>query len=294
MAWDRLLVEEIRGCLTRTGRGPKTGSVQNRLPRPFGRGMSFLCYHIRMTIHFLNGFTCISHVPYNWKCGTLELLVETDQGLVLVDTGLGTEDYVHHSGILKLFRLIMEVPLPPEQAVIRQVVRLGYKPQDVRHIVLTHMHFDHCGGLPDFPWAKVHVYRREYAAFTGRHIKFNELAYVRRHISHGPDWVFYDDTGGKWYDFDAIRLPFEPQMWLLPLPGHTRGQCGVAVKLPDGWLLQTSDAAALFNEQAPGWLIRLVLGPHQPRIRQFAADHPEIRVVGGHMWLDWFEKNKSA
>ena len=247
-----------------------------------------------MTIHFLNGFTCNTNFPPRWKCGTLELLIESDQGLVLVDTGLGVEDYVHHSGILKVFRALMVVPLDPEEAAIRQVVRLGYKAEEVRNIVLTHMHFDHCGGLPDFPWAKVHVYRREYEAFIGRRRIFSELAYVRRHIAHNPDWVFYDDTRGKWFDFNAIRLPFEPEMWLLPLPGHTRGQCGVAIKTAGGWLLQTSDAAALFNTQAPDWLIRLALGPHQPRIRKFSAEHPEIRVVAGHAWLDWFEKNKNA
>jgi glyoxylase-like metal-dependent hydrolase (beta-lactamase superfamily II) len=247
-----------------------------------------------MTVHLFNGFTCNARVPRHWECGTLDLLVETDQGLVLVDTGLGTDDYVHHSGILKLFKVITRVPLDPQEAAVRQVVALGYDPHDVHHIVLTHMHFDHCGGLPDFPWAKVHVYRGEYEAFLARPRQFADLAYVRRHIAHGPDWAFYDDTGEKWYNFDAIRLPFEPQMWLLPLPGHTRGQCGVVVKTSDGWLFQTSDAAALFNEEAPDWLIRLVLGPHQPRIRRFAADHPEVRVVSGHMWLDWFQENRHA
>jgi len=116
---------------------------------------------------------------------------------------------------------------------------------------------------------------------------------------------YYEDTGEKWFDFNAICLPFEPEMWLVPLAGHTRGLCGVAVKIPrqgspfgdfagqatDGWLFQASDAAALFNEEAPDWLIRLALGPHQPRIRQFVANHPEVRVVTGHMWLDWFEEN---
>jgi glyoxylase-like metal-dependent hydrolase (beta-lactamase superfamily II) len=246
-----------------------------------------------MSIQFFNGFTCNARIPASWKCGTLELLVETDQGLVLVDTGLGTDDYVHHSGILKLFRVVTHVPLDSQEAAVHQIARLGYKPEDVRNIVLTHMHFDHCGGLPDFPKAKVHVYRKEYEAFLERPRQFADLAYVRRHIALGPDWVFYDDTGEKWFDFDAIRLPFEPEMWLLPLPGHTRGQCGLAVKAADGWLLQTSDAAALFNTEAPAWLIRAALGPHQPRIQRFAKAHPEIRIVSGHMWLDWFEHNRS-
>jgi glyoxylase-like metal-dependent hydrolase (beta-lactamase superfamily II) len=247
-----------------------------------------------MTIRFFNGFTCNARIPRHWKCGTLDLLVETDRGPVLVDTGLGTQDYLHDSGILRLFKLITHVPLDPQEAAVNQVRRLGYEPEDVQNIILTHMHFDHCGGLADFPCAKVHVHRREYEAFLERPRQFADLAYVRRHIAHGPEWVFYDDGGGKWFDFDAIRLPFEPEMWLLPFPGHTRGLCGLAIKTPHGWLFQTSDAAALFNTEAPAWLIRLALGPHQPRIRLFAAEHPEVRVVSGHMWLDWFDREKQA
>ncbi len=245
-----------------------------------------------MAIHFINGFTCNARIPRHWKCGTLELLIETDQGPVLVDTGLGTEDYIHDSGILKLFKVVTRMPLDPREAVIQQVGGLGFRPEDIRHIVLTHMHFDHCGGLPDFPHAKIHIYRREYEAFLERPRQFADLAYVRRHIAHQPDWVFYADTGEKWYDFKAIRLPFEPEMWLVPLPGHTRGLCGVAIQSSEGWLFQASDAAALFNTEAPEWLIRLALGPHQPRILQFANEHPEVRVVTGHMWLDWFDRNK--
>lgn len=247
-----------------------------------------------MTIRILNGFTCNARIPRNWECGTVELLVETTEGLVLVDTGLGTEDYIHDSGILKLFKVITRMPLDPQQTMVHQILQLGYKPEDVRHIVLTHMHFDHCGGLPDFPHAKVHIFRKEYEAFIGSRRQFADLAYVPRHIAHNPDWAFYEDNGGKWFDFNAIRLPFDPEMWLVPLPGHTRGLCGLAVKTTDGWLFQASDAAALFNTEAPAWLIRAVLGPHHPRIQQFAEDHPEVKVVTGHMWLDWFENNSTA
>ena len=244
-----------------------------------------------MTIHFLNGFTCNARVPSALRSGALNLLIETAQGLVLVDTGLGLDDYVHRSGILRVFQVITIVPLDPQEAAARQVVRLGYRVEDVRHIVLTHMHFDHCGGLPDFPHAKVHVHRREYEAFNGPPRRWTDMAYVRRHIAHGPDVALYESTGAKWFDFDAIRLPFEPQMWLVPLFGHSRGHCGVAIQTATGWLFHAGDAAPVgLAEDAFAPLVRFVLGPHAPRLFEFRACHPEVQMTAGHMPLDFFER----
>ena len=241
-----------------------------------------------MAIHYLNCFTCNARIPRHWQSGALCLLVETNAGLVLVDTGLGTQDYIHEPGILWAFKLVTLVPLHPEEAAICQVTGLGYKPEDVRHIVLTHLHFDHAGGLPDFPWAKVHLHRREVEAIKpGKFRRWTDGGYNRRVLDHRPDFVCYDGTGEKWYDFDAIRLPFEPEMWLLPLFGHTSGHCGVAIKDVDGWLLHVGDAAS-FAEDAPGWMVKVVLGPHQSRLRAFDKSRPEIRMTMGHMWLDFF------
>src|SRR5512138_1773774 len=106
-----------------------------------------------MTIRFLNCFTCNARLPASLRTGGLCLLVETERGLLLVDTGLGQDDYIHQSGMLRLFRVITICPLDPREAAVRQVAALGYRPADVTDIVLTHMHFDHCGGLPDFPAA---------------------------------------------------------------------------------------------------------------------------------------------
>jgi glyoxylase-like metal-dependent hydrolase (beta-lactamase superfamily II) len=218
-------------------------------------------------------------------------LVETNHGLVLVDTGLGQDDYVRQTGIIRTFRVITIAPLNPKEAAVRQVARLGYQPGDVRHVVLTHMHFDHCGGLPDFPHASVHVHRREHKAFMGRPRGWTDLAYVRRHMAHRPEFELYEDAGERWFDLAAIRLPFEPEMWLVPLFGHTRGHCGVAIRTASGWLFHVGDAAPIdLGEYVPEWLASFVLGPHAPRLREFRASHPEIRMTTGHMWLDFFEQ----
>lgn len=116
-----------------------------------------------MVIHFLN---CASLFPY-WprlQAGTLVLLVETNQDLALVDTGLGRHDYEHPTRMMRDFKNILRIPDDPTQTAIEQVKRLGYQPNDVQHIILTHLHLDHAGGLPDFPRAKVHLYQPEYHA----------------------------------------------------------------------------------------------------------------------------------
>lgn len=248
-----------------------------------------------VTIHFLNCFTCNFRVPSNWRSGTLCLLIETAQGLVLVDTGPGQHDYIRRPGIIRVFQVVTNVPMNPQETAVRQVTRLGYKPIDVRHIVLTHMHFDHCGGLSDFPHATVHVHKREYEAFMGFPRRWTDMAYVRRHISHRPEFVFYSDRGETWFNFPAIRLPFQPQMWLVPLFGHSRGHCGVAIRTETGWLFHVADAAPMgLEEYFPQWLVSFVLGPHAPRLREFRAAHPEVHMTTGHMWLDFFEGNPSA
>jgi len=241
-------------------------------------------------IHHLNCFTCNARFPSHWHSGALCLLVETDQVLVLVDTGLGQHDYVRPHLMMRIFQVVTRTPLDPDEAAITQIRRLGRRPEDVRHIVLTHMHFDHCGGLPDFPWATVHVHGREHEAFIGRPHSWLELAYVRRHTAHNPAFALYTERGERWFDFNAIRLPFSPEMWMIPLPGHTRGQCGVAIREGSGWIFHVGDSAAIeFTSETPEWLVRLVLGPHQPRLRAFAAAHPEIRMTTGHMWLSSFK-----
>jgi hypothetical protein len=80
-------------------------------------------------------------------------------------------------------------------------------------------------------------------------------------------------------------------MWLVPLFAHTRGHCGVAVQTEAGWLFHVGDAAALgVDASAPACLVRMVLGPHEPRLREFKATHPDVRVTTGHMLLDFFQR----
>ena len=89
---------------------PANGWVWDRRPAV---GSSNACYDCRMPIHFMNCFTCNARFP-DWKTGTLCLLVETDQGPLLVDTGLGRADYARPTWFTQFFRLITIMPFDPE------------------------------------------------------------------------------------------------------------------------------------------------------------------------------------
>src|SRR5688572_382004 len=95
------------------------------------------------------------------------LLIETKDGLALVDTGMGTEDVADPVGRLGRGLGVFARPrLDPAETALAHVTRLGFQREDVRHVLPTHLDLDHAGGIPDFPDATVHVFRAEHTAAT--------------------------------------------------------------------------------------------------------------------------------
>ncbi len=208
-----------------------------------------------MRVHHLN---CISTCPLGGKLmdgrsetlrGKLTchcLLVETGNSLVLIDTGFGLRDVADPKGRLSKFFLGLVSPeFREEMTAIRQIQRLGFDPRDVRHIVLSHLDFDHAGGLDDFPWATVHMLGRE------RDYAFAQKTWLDRQRFRPQQWstrerwrVYEPGEGTPWFGFDSVRelegLP--PEILLVPLIGHTFGHAGIAVKRDDRWLFNAADA----------------------------------------------------
>jgi glyoxylase-like metal-dependent hydrolase (beta-lactamase superfamily II) len=174
------------------------------------------------------------------------LLIETDaQGLVLVDTGVGVEDMLHPRRLGAFFGPLMQVSSTQvKRTALSQVEARGFERADVRHIVLTHLDFDHAGGLPDFPAAKVHVHEKEKAAAPVRARFMEKQRYKPIQLAHGPAWETYEAAGEPWKGIPAVRrlagLP--PEILALLMPGHSRGHAAIAVDTGAGWLVHAGDA----------------------------------------------------
>lgn len=179
------------------------------------------------------------------------LLIETDRhGLVLVDTGYGLRDVRQphappHPRITRTMRTMLNIKLREEETAYRQIQRLGFDPADVQHVLLTHLDFDHAGGLEDFPQATIHLMDAEFQSATAPRQGF--VARSRYRPSQWDEvgqWRRYGADGEKWFGFKSVRnlegLP--PEILLIPLPGHTWGHAGVAIDSGEGWLLHAGDA----------------------------------------------------
>jgi glyoxylase-like metal-dependent hydrolase (beta-lactamase superfamily II) len=233
-------------------------------------------------------------------------LIETNGGLVLVDTGYGLKDVHHpHDGadprITRTMRSLLNIRLREEETAIRQVERLGFSAADVRHILLTHLDFDHAGGLEDFPNAAVHVMDAELSAATGPRKGFvPRNRYRPRQYDEVRQWRRYSGTGEPWFGFDAVRqldgLP--PEILMVPLPGHTWGHAGIAIDTGAGWMLHAGDAYFYRGEMrrekrkcTPGLrgyqtmmeVDRARRMANQERLRRLSIDRTgEVRIVCAH------------
>ena len=228
------------------------------------------------------------------------LLIETNQGLVLVDTGFGLRDVQSpYSRLSPFFVQFNNIQFERKYTAIEQIKHLGFSASDVRHIVLTHLDFDHAGGLEDFPEATVHVMQTEIEAAQDRHGFIASRRYRSEQWDEVKRWKYYAAGGEPWFGFEAVRdldgLP--PEILLIPLTGHTRGHAGIAIQTAEGWLLHAGDAYFYRHEMdasnrhcTPGlrayqWMMevdRKARLYNQERLHALSNEHRDVRLFCSH------------
>jgi len=138
-----------------------------------------------------------NRIPLAMRC----LLVEHPDGLVLIDTAIGSKDGAR-------FREIYGIENPGhvgESQLEDAIIEAGHRPADVRFVINTHLHFDHAGGntrreppvageaegvvRPAFPQASYIVQRGE--------LEFARKTNERTRASYLPDNFESVATSGR-------------------------------------------------------------------------------------------------
>lgn len=207
------------------------------------------------------------------------LLVESGSDLVLVDSGIGDKN---DEKFRRMFGMEEGARRLPEQ--IRDA---GYEPGDVTHVLLTHLHFDHCGWntreedgrlVPTFPHARYWIERGELD--HARHPN------VRDRASYDPrNWEPLFDAGVVEL-FDDRTEPVAG-VRAVKAPGHTRDMCIVFLDgdRPEDAVVHWADLVPTAAHVPDPWIMSYDLYP-MTTLEQKRHWLPRARVEG---WLSIFE-----
>jgi N-acyl homoserine lactone hydrolase len=169
-------------------------------------------------------------------------LLDTEGGWVLLDAGMNPANGRDPARKQEKFgRLGLTPPVIRDHHLLEpQFTELGLGYGDIGHVILSHLHYDHCGCVKNFPHARISVQRREY----------------ERAFAPDPGFAYfrdeYDDPRLNWDlrdgDWEAM-----PGLRLVDTRGHTEGHQSAVVELPEsGTFVLPFDAGDLqenFDEE---------------------------------------------
>jgi glyoxylase-like metal-dependent hydrolase (beta-lactamase superfamily II) len=162
-------------------------------------------------------------------------LVEHPKGRVVFDSGVHPDTVRDPSGRLGDLARFFAVELGADDGVVPRLGALGLDPARVDRVVVSHLHFDHAGGLAALPNARLVVQRREWEAGRDADLRARN-AYDARDFDLGHALELVDGEHDLFGDGRVVCLPTH---------GHTPGHQSLRVRREEGDVVLTADACYL-------------------------------------------------
>lgn len=154
-------------------------------------------------------------------------LVKHPKGGLLIDTGFGRNIAAQFRTLPFTLRAVTFYSLWRPAA--DQLRDAGYDPLSLRAILLTHSHWDHVSGLPDFPGVPVWVTSQEREFIR----KSGDMDFCR--LFTGIRYEEYGFEGGSYLGFPASHDVYgDGSIVVVPAFGHTPGSVIIFITLYDG------------------------------------------------------------
>ncbi len=180
----------------------------------------------------------LNRIPLQTNC----LLLEGQGKRLLVETGYGDKWAAEDREIYAM----------QARSVLDALAEQGVRPEDIDLVLVTHLHFDHAGGLtrsgdsgepvPSFPRAEIIVQRGEWEDALANRSTMNRT-YLRSHLDPVADRI-------RAVEGEAEILP---GLVVWPMVGHTWGQQALRFQDDDGWVCFPGDVMPTFQHSGLAW-----------------------------------------
>ncbi|RAI72496.1 hypothetical protein DOZ80_02850 [Pseudomonas fluorescens] len=170
----------------------------------------------------------IMEIPYFFY------LIEHTKGLVLFDTGANPKLIEDKNAYLGPNAESWGIDLKPEDDARVLLRKVGVQPEDIDHVVLSHLHYDHAGGMTSFPNAKFWIQSQEWE-FAKNPPVYQKEIFVKGEFDVPLDSIRFVDG--------HVDLFGDGTLQIIPTPGHTSGHQCLLAKGAERSYLMVGDAA---------------------------------------------------
>jgi len=223
-------------------------------------------------------------------------VIEHRDGLVLFDTGqdrasVTDPGYFPRSGLTGLiYRRLARFHIDPDQTLTARLAAIGHDIADVHTAVLSHLHQDHIGGLPELghadlvldqrEWQSLRQPRPEMRGLLSKHIDLPGLRWrpVTPEPTDDPDLAPFTAAHDLFGDGSLV---------LLPTPGHTPGSLSMLVRQAGATPLLmvgdlTYDAYLMQDGLVPGLGDRALVRRSSRAVNTLRGRYPDLMILPAH------------
>jgi len=191
------------------------------------RALRYARHERKAAENFISGDDHATDMPLDYYIWLIE---RDDMAPILVDCGFGQEAADRRGRTLL-------------RTVDKALEDAGVELNDIAHVIITHLHYDHAGNLALFPNARFHIQDAEMAYATSRAMTHKMM---RAPFDPGPVAEMVHLIYGDRVVFHAGEDQFAPGIRLHHLGGHSMGIQAVEVATMRGPVILASDVAHLY------------------------------------------------
>lgn len=139
----------------------------------------------------------------------------------------------------------MKIPYQVKEGPLELLDRIGVRPEDVRHVILSHLHWDHYAGDEFYPNARYHVHQKELEYVTGPLMRFT--TYAQHYNFKAIEHLLHLHFSGRVHLIQDEREEICEGITCLRTGGHTPGLMSVAVETTGGTKVICSDVVPRYR-----------------------------------------------